>query len=73
MKKEEKEKKSGIVIEALPAGTFKVKLLEEEKEILCHLSGKMRLHHIKVLPGDKVVVELSRYDHTRGRIIYRQL
>jgi len=71
MEKEKKEKKKGIIVDALPAGNFKVEL-EDGKEILCHLSGKIRMHHIKILPGDKVIVEMSSYDKTRGRIIYRQ-
>lgn len=60
----------GIVTEALPATTFRVKL-NDEKEILAHLSGKMRIYYIKILPGDRVVVELSPYDETRGRIVRR--
>jgi translation initiation factor IF-1 len=64
------EKKEGLVIEALPATNFKVKL-DSGEEILAHLSGKMRLHFIRVLPGDKVLVELSPYDKTKGRITRR--
>ena len=60
----------GEVIELMPAGTFKV-ILENGHEILAHLSGKMRMHFIKILPGDRVTVELSPYDLTRGRIVYR--
>lgn len=60
----------GTVIESLPNATFKVKL-GEGHEVLAHLSGKMRKHFIKVLPGDKVTVELSPYDLTKGRITYR--
>ena len=60
----------GQVEEALPATTFKVKL-SNGQEILAHLSGKMRLHYIKILRGDRVLVELSPYDSTRGRIIRR--
>lgn len=60
----------GIVIEALPNTTFKVQL-ENGHEILAHSSGKMRMHYIRILPGDKVKVELSPYDLTRGRITYR--
>jgi len=63
----------GEIIEALPNVMFRVKLEgEEEKVILCHLAGKMRLNHIRVLPGDKVRVEISPYDETKGRIIYRE-
>lgn len=61
---------NGRVIEALPNTTFKVQL-EDGREILAHLAGKMRLYRIKVMPGDKVKVEISRYDITKGRIIYR--
>jgi len=60
----------GVVKEALPNTTFKVEL-ENGHEILAHSSGKMRMHYIRILPGDKVKVELSPYDLTRGRIIYR--
>lgn len=60
----------GKVIEALPATTFRVALPDGE-EILAYLSGKMRLHHIKILPGDKVVVEIGEYDDARGRITRR--
>lgn len=60
----------GEVIELLPAGTFKVKL-ESGQEVLGHLSGKMRLNRIKLLPGDQVKLQLSPYDLTKGRIIYR--
>ena len=60
----------GIVKEALPNTTFKVEL-ENGHEILAHSSGKMRLHYIRILPGDKVKVELSPYDLNRGRITYR--
>lgn len=60
----------GEVLELLPAGTFKV-LLENGHEILAHLSGKMRMHKIRLLPGDKVKVEISPYDLTKGRVTYR--
>ena len=60
----------GEVLEALPNAMFKVKL-ENDHEILAHISGKMRMHYIKILPGDKVTVELSVYDLNRGRITYR--
>lgn len=63
--------KEGQVIEALPNTTFKVKLSDDGEEILAHLSGKMRLNFIRILPGDKVRVETSPYDEKRGRIIYR--
>ncbi len=60
----------GKILETLPNATFKVEL-ENGHEVLAHISGKMRMHYIKILPGDKVTVELSPYDLTRGRIIYR--
>jgi len=65
---------TGIVIEPLPNATFKVKLNDESYEgmiINAHLSGKMRMNYIKILPGDNVTVELSTYDLTKGRITYR--
>ncbi len=61
---------SGVVNEALPNATFKVEL-ENKHVIMAHLSGKMRMNFIKILPGDRVTVELSPYDLTRGRITYR--
>jgi len=60
----------GVVIESLPSTTFKVKLSETGVEILAYPSGKIRIHHIKILPGDKVSVELSP-DGNRGRIVRR--
>ncbi len=63
--------KEGVVTEALPNTQFRVKL-DEGDEILAHLSGKMRLYRIRVLPGDRVKVEISPYDKTKGRIVYRQ-
>ena len=60
----------GIVLESLPSTLFKVKL-DDGREILAHLSGKMRLHYIKVLPGDRVRVEMTPYDDTKGRIVHR--
>jgi translation initiation factor IF-1 len=60
----------GTVIEALPNAMFRVEL-ETGHEILAHISGKMRMYYIRILLGDKVLVELSPYDLTRGRIIYR--
>lgn len=62
----------GRVAEVLPSTTFKVKL-ENGHEILAHLSGKMRLNKIRIMPGDRVSVELSPYDLSRGRIVYRSL
>lgn len=60
----------GIVTETLPNATFKVKL-DNDHQILAHISGKMRMHFIKILVGDKVSVEMSPYDLTKGRITYR--
>lgn len=60
----------GTIVENLPNTMFKVKL-ENGHEILAHISGKIRMHYIKILPGDRVLVELSPYDLTRGRILYR--
>lgn len=60
----------GTVLEALPNAMFRVEL-ENGHKILAHISGKMRMHYIKILPGDKVTVELSVYDLDRGRITYR--
>ena len=60
----------GVVVEPLPNGMFRVELPNGHK-VLAHISGKIRLHYIKVLPGDKVLVELSPYDLSRGRITYR--
>lgn len=62
---------SGVISEALPNTTFKVKL-EDGREILAHLAGKMRLYRIKVMPGDRVKMEMSPYDTNRGRIIFRE-
>jgi len=70
MPKEEAIKVEGIVLETLPNAMFKVEL-ENKHKVLAHISGKMRMHFIKILPGDKVTVELSPYDLTRGRITYR--
>ena len=62
---------SGIVKEVLPNTLFRVEI-EGEKVVLCHLSGKMRIHFIKILPGDRVRVEMTPYDPDRGRITYRE-
>jgi len=69
-KSDEKNIQEGIIIESLPSLTFKVKL-NDGREILARLSGKMRIHRIRVLVGDQVKVEMSSYDETKGRIIYR--
>ena len=70
MAKEEPIVVEGIVLETLPNAMFKVEL-ENKHQVLAHISGKMRMHFIKILPGDRVTVELSPYDRTRGRITYR--
>lgn len=61
----------GEVSESLPNTLFKVKLSNSEKIVLCYLSGKMRKNYIKILPGDRVKIEITPYDLNRGRIIYR--
>ncbi len=61
----------GIVVEALPNTTFKVQL-DNGYVVTAHISGKLRMNYIKILPGDKVVMELSAYDPTKGRIIWRE-
>jgi translation initiation factor IF-1 len=71
MAKEEKIQVEGIILEALPNAMFRVEI-EGKHIILAHICGKMRMHYIKILPGDKVKVELSPYDLTRGRITYRE-
>ena len=68
--KEETIRVQGEVLEALPNTRFRVKL-QNGFEVLAHVSGKIRMHWIRILPGDKVVVELSPYDLTRGRIVFR--
>ena len=68
--KEEKIEFEGEVTEALPNTMFRVRL-DNDHEVLTHISGKMRQHYIRILPGDRVKVELSPYDLTRGRIVYR--
>jgi len=70
-KKNQKIEKEGEVTESLPNATFRVKLNDEDRVILCSLSGKMRIYRIRVLPGDKVKIEMTPYDETRGRIVYR--
>ena len=70
MAKEEAILVEGTVLEPLPNATFKLEL-DNGHEVLAHISGKMRMHYIRILPGDRVQVELSPYDLTRGRITYR--
>jgi translation initiation factor IF-1 len=72
MAKEEKLIVEGKILESLPNAMFRVELIEGGHVILAHICGKMRMHYIKILPGDKVKVELSPYDLTRGRITYRE-
>lgn len=70
MPKEDSIEVEGTVTQALPNASFRVEL-ESGHEVLAHISGKMRIHYITIKPGDKVKVELSPYDLTRGRITYR--
>ena len=70
MVKEEAIQVEATVIDSLPNAMFKVEL-ENKHRVLAHISGKMRKHYIRILPGDRVLVELSPYDLTRGRIVYR--
>ena len=70
MSKEDAIEVMAVVLETLPNAMFKVEL-ENKHQVLAHISGKMRKNFIRILPGDKVLVELSPYDLTRGRIIYR--
>ncbi|MBI5527191.1 MAG: translation initiation factor IF-1 [Deltaproteobacteria bacterium] len=70
MPKDDAIQVEGTVIETLPNAMFRVQL-ENGHKVLAHISGKMRMHFIKILPGDRVTVELSPYDLTRGRIVYR--
>ncbi|MFN3422008.1 MAG: translation initiation factor IF-1 [Armatimonadota bacterium] len=70
MPKEQAIEVEGTVKEALPNATFKV-LLDNGQEVLAHVSGRMRVHFIRIVPGDRVKVEISPYDPTRGRIVYR--
>jgi translation initiation factor IF-1 len=71
MSKEEKIVVSGKILESLPNAMFKLEV-EGKHVVLAHMCGKMRMNYIRILPGDKVKVELSPYDLTRGRIIYRE-
>jgi translation initiation factor IF-1 len=70
MAKEETIQMQGEIVETLPNATFRVKL-ENGHVVLAHISGKMRMHYIRILPGDKVTVELTPYDLSRGRIVFR--
>ena len=70
MVKQDKEEFEGTVRETLPNALFRIEL-DDGRSVLARISGKMRIHHIKILLGDRVRVELSAYDQTRGRIVYR--
>ncbi len=70
MEKEEKIKLKGKIVNSLPGTTFEVKL-ENGHKVIAHLAGKMRMYYIKIIPGDEVLVEISPYDLTKGRIIKR--
>ena len=71
MSKEDKIEVEGKIVESLPNAMFRVQI-PGDRVILAHISGKMRVHYIKILPGDVVKVELSPYDLSRGRIVYRE-
>jgi len=70
MAKQDLIKQDGTIVEALSNAMFRVRL-ENNHEIIAHISGKMRMNYIRILPGDKVAIEMSPYDLTKGRIIYR--
>ena len=70
MAKEDTIQMQGEILETLPNATFKVKL-ENDHVVLGHISGKMRMHYIRILPGDRVTVELTPYDLSRARIVFR--
>ncbi|MFB3109283.1 MAG: translation initiation factor IF-1 [Candidatus Binatia bacterium] len=71
MAKQDAIEVTGTVLETLPNAMFRVEL-ENGHKVLAHISGKMRMHYIKILPGDKVKIELSPYDLGRGRVVYRE-
>jgi len=70
-KREDSIEMEGTVVEPLPNAMFRVQVENIKEPILAHISGKMRMHYIRILPGDRVIVELSPYDLSRGRITYR--
>ena len=70
MAKQASIEQDGTIVEALSNAMFRVEL-ENGHEVIAHISGKMRMHYIKILPGDKVKLEMSSYDLTKGRIVYR--
>ncbi|NTV41199.1 MAG: translation initiation factor IF-1 [Candidatus Moranbacteria bacterium] len=69
-KEKELIKIEGVIVETLPSTTFKVKL-DNGHEVLAHISGRMRVHYIRLLPGDRVLMEMSPYDLTKGRVVQR--
>ncbi len=71
MKNNSQQKEEGTIIESLPSTNFKVKM-DDSREVMAHLSGRLRRFHIRILVGDRVTVETSPYDRSRGRIIYRK-
>jgi translation initiation factor IF-1 len=71
MAKEEHLEMDGVVVETLPNTMFRVKLLENDHIVTAHISGRMRKHYIRILTGDKVTVQMTPYDLTKGRITYR--
>lgn len=72
MAQDQKNRKTGVVVEALPSTTFRVRL-DDGGEIIAHLAGRLRINRIKILAGDRVTVEMGSYDEKRGRIVYRGL
>ncbi|MEY5047194.1 MAG: hypothetical protein RLZZ175_553 [Bacteroidota bacterium] len=70
MAKQSSIEQDGIILEALSNAMFRVEL-GNNHQVICHISGKMRMHYIKILPGDKVKIEMSPYDLSKGRIVYR--
>ena len=72
MAKQPSIEKDGVIIEALSNAMFRVRLENSDHVVTAHISGKMRMHYIKILPGDKVKVQISPYDLSKGRIIYRE-
>ncbi len=70
MSKQPNIEQDGVIVEALSNAMFRVEL-ENGHQVIAHISGKMRMHYIKILPGDKVKLEMSPYDLTKGRIVYR--
>ena len=71
MKNNSQQREEGTVTESLPSTNFKVKM-DDDREVMAHLSGRLRRFHIRILVGDRVTVETSPYDRSRGRIVYRK-